>query len=84
MRLSSVSKSSFVIKLLTMRKAMLGRKQAARELGVSEGTIYQWMKRGIIQYVQPVKGGRVFIPESEIDRLLTPKRSTSDQHTHVP
>lgn len=44
--------------------------EAAKTLGVSVPTLYRWMNAGVIRYVKP-QMGRVLIPATEIDRLLS-------------
>jgi len=41
-------------------------KEAATELGVSEGTIRNWLKRQLIEYLQVEKSHKILIPPKAI------------------
>ncbi len=56
----------------------VNQKRAAKILGVTRMTIWQWIKDGKIQAV--IVGGLRMIPQSEVERL---KREMNEQATGV-
>lgn len=48
-----------------------GAKQIASSLGVTVGTVHNWIRKGIIQKFQPSgKHGKIYVKRSEIQRLI--------------
>ena len=43
-------------------------REAARNLGITERTLYTWRNKGLIESCRP-NNGKVMIPRSEIERL---------------
>lgn len=56
-----------------MTHTLLRRSQFARELGVAESTVTRWVRQGVVECIR-LPGGERRIPQSELDRLLTPER----------
>jgi len=59
-----------------MEKQVLTKEEFCKELTrrglpLTVRTLNDWIRRGWVQVVQP--GKKVFIPVSEVDRLLTPR-----------
>lgn len=54
---------------------MIGIKEAARILGVSETTIRRWVREGILPYYQfRGKGGKVLFDEKELEAFKASRR----------
>lgn len=51
---------------------------AARELHVDAATVRRWAKKGTIAVVRH-PSGRMFVPESEVTRILTPSIPASTE-----
>lgn len=41
----------------------------AEKMRVADRTVYRWVKRGVVQGLQVMKGGEYRIPKAELDRL---------------
>jgi len=58
------------------RDDLLTIKDAAKALGVCERTAFTFVKQGLLKAVRiggVLKTGRVYVPKSEIDRILKAK-----------
>ena len=56
-----------------MPEVMLSQREAAERLHVSLRTLYNYIRDGRIKVARPTgkkKGGRVLVPEREVNRLL--------------
>lgn len=58
----------------TARPVMLTLPEAAKQLRVSVRALRDWVAQGELLVAQP--GKRLLVPQSEVDRLLTPRRHT--------
>ena len=61
-----------------MMDSLIGRKDAARILGISPATLDAARGKGLIAYVQYVENGRVYFTENGLQEYLA--KST---HSHV-
>ena len=57
---------------------MIGVRDAAKRLGVSESTLRSWLREGILPYYQlHGKGGKIFFQEGELSEFIAQRKVNS-------